>query len=407
MKSISESVEQTVKHRMGIGLLLLLLMVGCGNDGPDHTGKSQGSAEDTQGGEKEHADEVHMSAAERAAFGVEIAEAGVRRLSVSVSLPGEVTIDPGRLAHIVPRVAGVVREVLKRQGDRVHSGELMAILDSRALAEQKASFLSSRERLGMARLTFDREERLWKQEISSEREYLEAKQAFLEAEITLQEAEQKLHSLGLLDSDLDAPKFGSHEFFSQLEATAPFDGTVIERHISRGELLDEDDEAFVIADLSRVWVNLTVYQKDLPFVRVGQSVEVTLRDGGLKSEGHVFYISPTIDEATRTATARIELGNPDGVWRPGLFVNGRMAVDDFEVAVAVAKSSLQTVEGRTAVFVKTDDGFEAKAVTLGREDATYVEVLEGVGAGEEYVTRGAFVLKSQLEKGAIGDGHNH
>jgi cobalt-zinc-cadmium efflux system membrane fusion protein len=388
-----------------LGCLVLLLAIGCKEDHHDH--EDEHSDVSTKETESSHADVVHMDALEMASFGVELAEANARRLNVSVSLPGEVAVDPNRLAHIVPRVAGVVREVMKRQGDRVRAGERMAILDSRELAEDKASFLSARERLAMAKLTFDREERLWKQEISSEREYLEAKQGLIEAEIARQEAEQKLHSLGLLDSDLEALKFGSHESFSQLDATAPFDGTIIEKHITRGELLDENDEAFVVADLSRVWVNLTVYQKDLPFVRVGQSVEVTLREGDLRSEGIVFYVSPTIDEATRTATARIELDNSDGTWRPGLFVSGRMVVDEAEVGVAIAKSALQTVEGRTAVFVRTGDEFEARAVTLGREDATFVEVLSGVRTGEEYAVRGAFILKSQLEKGAISDGHNH
>ena len=405
--SLKNRINLGLFRHLGIllGCLVLLLAIGCKEDYHDHEDEhSDVSTKETEGS---HADVVHMDAVEMASFGVELAEANARRLNVSVSLSGEVVVDPNRLAHIVPRVAGVVREVMKRQGDRVRAGELMAILDSRELAEDKASFLSARERLAMAKLTFDREERLWKQEISSEREYLEAKQGLLEAEISRQEAEQKLHSLGLLDSDLEALKFGSHESFSQLDATAPFDGTIIEKHITRGELLDENDEAFVVADLSRVWVNLTVYQKDLPFIRVGQFVEVTLREGDLRSEGTVFYVSPTIDEATRAATARIELDNSDGTWRPGLFVSCRMAVDDFEVGVAIAKSALQTVEGRTAVFVRTGDVFEARGITLGREDATFVEVLSGVRTGEEYAVSGAFILKSQLEKGAISDGHNH
>lgn len=394
-----------------LGCLVLLLVIGCKEDHLDHEDEhSSVSTKETEGShayDGEHADVVHMDVVEMASFGVELAEANTRRLNVSVSLHGEVVVDPNRLAHIVPRVAGVVREVMKRQGDRVRAGELMAILDSRELAEDKASFLSARERLAMANLTFGREERLWKQEISSEREYLEAKQGLLEAEIARQEAEQKLHSLGLLDSDLEALKFGSHESFSQLDATSPFDGTIIEKHITRGELLDENDEAFVVADLSSVWVNMTVYQKDLPFIRVGQSVEVTLREGDLRSEGIVFYVSPTIDEATRTATARIELDNSNGTWRPGLFVSCRIAIDDFEVGVAIAKSALQTVEGKIAVFVRTGYEFKTRAVTLGREDATFVEVLSGVRTGEEYVVHGAFILKSQLEKGAISDGHNH
>jgi cobalt-zinc-cadmium efflux system membrane fusion protein len=383
-------------------------LAGCGSDDQaDHDDHDDHDDHGEEASVGEHVDAVHIDAEEMVDFGVVISTAGPRWLSVSVSLSGEVSVDPNRLAHIVPRVAGVVREVFKRQGDSVLAGERLATLDSRELAELKASYLSSRERLALAKLTFAREERLWEQEISAEREFLAAKQGLLEAGIATQEAEQKLHSLGLADADLAALQFGSHETFSQYDSTAPFDGTVIEKHITLGELLDDEDEAFVIADLSRVWVNLTVHQKELPFVHVGQQVSVSLRQGGRTGSGTIFYVSPTIDPSTRAATARIELENQDGFWRPGLFVNGVMTVDDFEVSVSVEKSALQIVEGRSAVFVRTDDGFEARAVRLGREDATHVEVLEGCVTGDQYASKGAFVLKSQLEKGSLSDGHNH
>ena len=397
--------------RLSILLILLgsIAFVGCGDEDHDeHAGHDDDTkhAEPADGANAQE-DAVHLTAEEMAAFGVEVDTADPRTLAVEISLSGEVVVDPNRLAHIVPRVPGVVRKVIKRQGDHVQAGELMAVLESRDLAEMKAGYLASRERLDMMKVTFAREERLWKQEISSDREYLEARQNLLEAEITTREIEQQLHALGFSDAVLASLTSQSDASFSRYESRAPFDGTVIEKHITLGELLDEEDEAFVIADLSRVWVNLTVYQKDLPFVQIGQPVQVALRESGQSGRGTVFYLSATIDEATRAATARIELDNADGSWRPGLFVTGALAVGGVPVNVAVAKSALQTVEGRKAIFVRTEDGFEARGVTAGREDGTHVEVLEGIQAGEPYASKGAFVLKSQLEKGAIGDGHNH
>jgi cobalt-zinc-cadmium efflux system membrane fusion protein len=121
----------------------------------------------------------------------------------------------------------------------------------------------------------------------------------------------------------------------------------------------------------------------------------------------VSYISPTIDEVTRTATARIVLPNQNGQWRPGLFVTGAVEVDSKRVAMLVPKTALQNVENRICVFVQTEAGFEPQPVVVGQTNMMQAEILEGLHPGLRYVTRGAFILKAQLEKGAFGDGHNH
>ena len=114
-----------------------------------------------------------------------------------------------------------------------------------------------------------------------------------------------------------------------------------------------------------------------------------------------------MDEGTRTATARVVLNNPDGSLRPGLFVTAKVTIGNLPAKIVVAKSALQTFEGKTVVFVRTVKGFEPKPVELGRQNDAVAEVLSGLAPGQTYVAKGSFTLKAHLSKGAFGDGHNH
>ncbi len=339
-------------------------------------------------------------------FGVEVREAASGHLAVYTRLPGEVVIDPDRLVHVVPRVPGVALQVHKSLGDRVRVGEVLAVLESRELAELKSAYLVARERVQLAQKTFAREEKLWKETISSERDYLEAEQNLAEHRIELRAAEQKLHALGFSHAYLDALTFEEDQHFTRYEIHALQEGIIIEKHLSLGEVLKGDVEAFVIADLSSVWAKLTVYQKDLASVRQGQAVQI-VTDGATAVEGRISYVSPIVDEKTRTTVARVVLDNQDNQWRPGAFVSGLVAVEASAVSLLVPKSALQMVEGQTVVFVETEEGFEPRAVHVGRSNEVDAEIVDGLERGQRYVARGAFTLKAQLAKGSFGDGHSH
>ena len=127
----------------------------------------------------------------------------------------------------------------------------------------------------------------------------------------------------------------------------------------------------------------------------------------LKTTGTVDYISPTVDETTRAATARIVLPNDKGQWRPGSFVTAIIDVDRVEVSLLVPKSAIQTVENQSVVFTETDNEFEPQPVQVGRTNSTHAEILAGLRVGQRYVAQGAFTLKAQLSKGDFGDGHGH
>ncbi|HIC24029.1 MAG TPA: efflux RND transporter periplasmic adaptor subunit [Planctomycetes bacterium] len=383
---------------LSVPVFLLWGLLGCSPE--DHH-------EDTQVPTRAHEEEVHLSEAQLVELGIVVKAAAATTLTLEVSLPGEIVANADRLAHIVPRIPGVVREVRNRVGDRVESEDVMAILDSRELAAAKSKFLASETRVELAQAILVREENLWKKKIGSEQEYLHAKNAFAEARIALREGKQALHALGLSEADVKMLSEEPDTALTRYEIRAPFSGEVIERHIVRGEMLKEDSQAFVVADLGTVWVNLTVYQKYLPSVHVGQTVRISPGKGMKEKTGVISYVSPLVEEATRTATARVVLDNENGQLRPGLFVTAVIISGELEVDVAVERTALTEIDGKTVVFIETDDGFAPREVKTGRSDETLVEITEGLSAAEAYVVKGVFSLKSELEKETFGDGHGH
>jgi len=199
----------------------------------------------------------------------------------------------------------------------------------------------------------------------------------------------------------------SNESLSPYEVKSLIDGNVIDMHLTRGEVIADGDHSFTIADLNKVWVNLSVYEKDLPDIQIGKKVFISAGPNTKEIEGKISYISPVVDEKTRTATARVVLDNRDGYWRPGLFVNGKAIIGDETVSIYVPKTALENFENHTVVFVKHDEGFEPQPVTIGRSNTKAVEIVAGLKPGQIYVSKGGFALKAELQKEAFGDSHGH
>ncbi len=197
----------------------------------------------------------------------------------------------------------------------------------------------------------------------------------------------------------------SNESMADYAIKSLIDGTVIEMHMTRGEMVDDSKHSFVIADLSKVWIYLQVYQKDLPYVHKGQKVLISAGKDMPQETGKISYISPIIDETTRTAEARVVLRNEKGIWKPGLFVTGRITTESLKVAVMVPKTALETLNNETVIFVKTENGFEPRPVTIGRENDQFVEIVHGLKAGQTYVSKNGFILKAELLKSEFGDEH--
>ncbi len=285
-------------------------------------------------------------------------------------------------------------------------------------------------------------------EFAVQRDLLEARRAQQVRQIELKSAERLLHVLGLSAGDIkeleslaqrqapvnevepvcddpnckDCAKHasvaqktspvateGSDERLAWYALRAPFDGTVIQKHITLGERLDGDSDPFTIADLSSVWVDINLYQRDLPHVKAGQKVTISGGSADAPSAGTIAFVAPTMGADTRTVLARVVFANPDGRWCPGLYVTAWIAAVEQSVSVLAPKSAIQTLDDESVVFVPTDEGFEPRPVSLGRSNATHAEIVSGLSPGDRYVAAGAFALKAELVTSGLGShaGHGH
>nr|WP_041296498.1 efflux RND transporter periplasmic adaptor subunit [Janthinobacterium sp. Marseille] len=340
---------------------------------------------------------ILLSDAQIKAAGVSLQVADAAHIKTALVLPGEIQFNEDRTAHVVPRLAGVVQSVPANLGQQVKKGQVLAVIASTGLSEQRSELFAAQKRLTLAKLTYEREKKLWQEKISAEQDYLQAQQVLHETEIAVQNARQKLSALGA-----DAGAAGA---FNRYEIRAPFDGIVVEKHISLGEAVKEDANIFTLSDLSTVWADIAVPAKDLNAVRVGEKVTVKASAFDSTATGTVAYVGSLLGVQTRTANARVTLANPQGTWRPGLFVNVEIVSNEVEVPVAVAADAIQTINDKPVIFVKVADGFIAQEVSTGRTDGKRVEIVKGLKAGSEYAAGGSFVIKSELGKASAEHTH--
>ncbi len=347
---------------------------------------------------KEDEEKVALTDEQVKAAGIVIKESGAAVIRTTLQLPGEIRFNEDRTAHIVPRAAGVVESVSANLGQKVSRGQVLAVISSSAVSEVRSELQAATKRRELAQTTYERENTLWQQKISPEQDVLQARQALREAEIAVANATQKLRTLGA--------SAGSGAL-GRVELRAPFDAMVVEKHIAIGEAVREDANVFTLSDLSTVWAEMSVGASDLAKVRVGERVRVKADAADVVADGKIAFVGSLIGAQTRTAPARVELSNPQGAWRPGLFVTVEVLTNDNDKASAITvdANALQTVEDKTSVFTKVEGGFVAKAVRVGRTDGQRVEILDGLKAGESYAADGSFVVKSEQGKSSATHAH--
>ncbi len=343
------------------------------------------------GEEGEHAEGViPLSAEQITAAGIKVAAVGPGQLAREVSVPGKIVAAADRMAQIVPKVGGTVTEARKNLGDTVEKGEILALIESREMAESVADYLAAKRGEELARTTFNREKGLWEKRITAEQDYLTAKNAHQESKIKLDLAKQKLQALG---QDGEISNNGNSRFH---ELRSPLPGRIIARELTLGEYVDTTHSAFMVADLSVVWVETAIAPGDLPFVKEGLMANVA--GSGGKTDGKMIFVSPAIDPETRAAKAIIELDNAEGKWRPGEFANASIATSAQDTDLIVPKDAVQMIEGKPVLFVRTDKGFEKRNVMTGREDSRHIEIISGVIFGEPVAVSSTFTLKAELGK---------
>jgi membrane fusion protein, heavy metal efflux system len=197
----------------------------------------------------------------------------------------------------------------------------------------------------------------------------------------------------------------SNESLQPYEVKASIAGTVIQKDVTQGEFVREGEAIYTVADLGTVWVDLNVNRKDFDKLKVPEAVTISAGEGMTNAQGTVSYISPFGAQDTQTMLARVELPNPKGHWRPGLFVTGEIIVEEAEVPLAVKASAIQTFRDWTVVFMQAGNVFEIAILELGRRDGEWAEVVSGLNPGQKYATENSFIIKADI--GKSGATHDH
>lgn len=400
---------------------LLLILSACAPTSEEGHDRSEQHVEDEHAGgrheEDQHNEEGHeegiveLTAEKRSALEIATATATLRLLSPQLETTGEVGYEQDRLAHVSPRIPGRVVEVPTSLGDVVTAGRALAVIDSVELGEAKARFLAARSRESVTRESYEREQALYEERISSQKEMLDAKADFLEAEANRESAEETLRLYGLSDEQIRRLEPGQPGA-STLPVRAPIAGRVVEKHVTVGELVTPSDSLFTIADLGHVWIWIDVFERDLAKVHEGDDVEVRVDAFPDRAfAGEVTYLSSQVAAETRTVRARIDVENAERQLRPGMFAKVRLtdphASGGVESLVVPTAAVVRSGE-RELVFLPAGEArFRAQVVETGRRAGDWAEILAGIEPGEEVVTEGAFFLKSELAREELGGGHSH
>ena len=377
---------------------------------------------------------VHLSrvqfasdeAAEKAGLDVDIV--GEQPMTEALGANGEVSFDPTSVAHLSSKAAGSVVAVHKRIGDAVKTGDVLALVDAAAVGQAKSQLLQSIVQLQLRKAHYDRINGA--SAALPGRSVLEAEATMKEAEINLVSSRQALANLGFsLPSDLskqDAKEFAEELHYlgipnqfrettasnNLLPIRAPFSGILLESSVVAGEVIDSSEKLFTVADPGRLWLTLNVRQEDGPFIRPGQRVEFSTDDGAQQAAGLINWISPTVDEKSRTLKVRVMLEEKSSALRDKAFGTGRIVIRQEAQAITVPLAAVQATSDGNFIFVRDRAYFEpggfkvfhVRHVRLGAKTETHVELLAGALPGEIVATKGSNVLLAQLLRSSLGAG---
>ena len=362
---------------------------------------------------------VQISAESQRDVGIAVEAAANRSLQEILSATGVVSEDPGRVAHIRPLARGLIEKAFAGLGDRVSAGDPLVEYDNIELGVAIGEFFSakaaqqqsltdlevkknildrSREMLragALARTTYD----------LREAEYKDAEAKTVAARATAERIEEQIHRYGWTDRDLaNLPAKQGHSITHSI-LKAPFSGVITSFHVVEGEVVEPSTDLLAITDMSSLWVLADVYEKDLANVQPGKVVQVRVASyPGRVFQGRINYVADTIDPKTRTAKARCLVQNSSGLLKLEMFATVEIRMDQTSPVLAVPDSSIQQIEGRSVVFVRTSETkFQKREVQTGIASGGYTEIRSGLRAGEPVAASGSFVVKTAFLKNLIGE----
>jgi membrane fusion protein, heavy metal efflux system len=347
--------------------------------------------------------EVVLTSEGVARAGLKTAKVGAVEASASVRVPGSVMPNAYREVKVTPIASGIVRQVHVGLGDAVRRGAPVVTLFSAELAEAQTKYLSMAAMLEADHKKLERTRQLVEIGAASRQELEEVTAAHEGHATEVEAARQRLLLLGLSPEQAQALRSAS-QAVSTVVVPAPIDGVITGRTVNLGQVVSTGQELLVVTDLSDVWVVGDLYEQDFQTVQVGSEAAITAPAyAGLTLRGRVAYIDPRVDAQTRTAKVRVEVANPSGRLRLGMYVSMAFTTRGAERVVVVPRSAVQSIGERSVVYlpVKDEEGkFVQRQVRLGQLMGDSYTVLAGLRPGEVVVTEGSFFLRAESLRNA-------
>lgn len=388
-----------------------------------------------------HNSRVQFTSAESVTkSGIDVDAVQERAMMDAVSANGEITFDPTRVAHLSARVPGTVAFVLKTIGDTVRPGDILALVDAAQVGQAKSQLLQATVQVRLKKNAVNRLRGIANSGAIAQKSLIEAEAALQEAEVSLISARQALTNLGFdlpgVIDDQDPKQLAETLRFlgipSSLRASLPsatltanlipvratYEGVVVISEVVAGEVVEASTVLFTVADPQKLWLHLNVPQESAKYVKPGLAVRFHADDGSKEVSGQIGWISPSVDERTRTIRARVVIDNSDAKLRDHTFGTGQIILREEPNAIVVPREAVQSTPDAHFVFVRDKNYFEetspkvfhVRQVRLGAVDGQFVELLAGVLPGEVVATKGSPILLAQLQRSNLGAGcacHDH
>ncbi|HMK64637.1 MAG TPA: efflux RND transporter periplasmic adaptor subunit [Thermodesulfobacteriota bacterium] len=343
---------------------------------------------------------VTLSVEKQKVAGLQVMPLSYEMVSAPLSATAVIELNADRLSRISTRVTGKITRVLAGQGQRVKAGQPLAYADSTELDQAFSEYLKAKSRQELTEKTLKREEILFEKKVCPEKDVLKARQEYSEAEADLTLSREKFRLMGINISQMEQQKAGGGKNHPLIPIASTIGGVVIERAVTQGEVIGPDKMLFTVADLSTLWLQIDLYEKDLGRIRKGMSVKLSVASLPDKSfKGRISYVGDLLDEKTRMIKARVTVDNSDGLLKPGMFATVEIQTAVGEKKLMIPENAVFIDGSSYYVFLQTAaDKFSRKEIKVGKTLDNKVEILDGLKSGDSVVTQGAFALKSELKK---------
>lgn len=380
----------------------------------EHRSDSHGEAEQS-GGHGEHGGEkpperIHLEPAQRDRLDIRVGEAGSGSATAMISAPATVAFDSDRVARIGPRLTAKVVEVTEDLGAQVEAGDTVAVLDSVALGQSKAAYLTASARYRTRLAAYQRNKKLADDRIISDAQLQESRAEYQQARAEREAARSELRLYGLSNQAIS--QIGSNDGapLSQYLLTTPMAGVIQQRDVVRGQSLSANETPIHVIDNREMWVMIEADEQSLSRLETGLDVQLHVRPLPEQTfTGQVDWISAELDSQSRTVRVRATVANPDGLLKTGMFGTARIQTESKRQFALVPVDAVQRIDERDIVFVPDDESgaYRATQVTLGAEGGGQVEVKQGLKPGDPVVVGGSFDLASVLTAAGRSAAHSH